>query len=205
MNILHIDASITGDHSISRQVSAAIVNRLGQQTPNLEIVRRDLAANPLPHLTLAHLPGQAAIAGLEAEQAQSNAALDEFLAADTVVIGAPMYNFSVPTQLKAWVDRILVAGRTFRYTATGPEGLAAGKRVIVALSRGGFYGAGSPAAAAEHAESYLRAVFGMIGVTDVEFVLAEGVQVSTEHREVALNAALAAAASVSTLRARAAA
>jgi FMN-dependent NADH-azoreductase len=103
----------------------------------------------------------------------------------------------VPSQLKAWIDRILVAGRTFRYTATGPEGLAAGKRVIVALSRGGFYGAGSPAAGAEHVESYLRAVFGLMGVTDVEFVLAEGVQVSPEHREKALSDALAAAKAVS--------
>ena len=131
--------------------------------------------------------------------------LDEFLAADIVVIGAPMYNFAAPSQLKAWIDRILVAGRTFRYTATGPEGLAAGKRVIVALSRGGFYGAGSPAAAAEHVESYLRAVFGLMGVTDVEFILAEGVQVSPEHREKALGAALATANAVSPIQTRVAA
>jgi FMN-dependent NADH-azoreductase len=197
MNLLHIDASITGDHSVSRQVSAAIVQRLRQEAPNLRVVRRDLTADPLPHLTLAHLPGQPAVAGLAVEQEQSNTVIAEFLAADAIVIGAPMYNFSVPSQLKAWIDRILVAGRTFRYTATGPEGLAAGKRVIVALSRGGFYGAGSPAAGAEHVESYLRAVFGLMGVTDVEFVLAEGVQVSPEHREKALSDALAAAKAVS--------
>jgi FMN-dependent NADH-azoreductase len=205
MTLLHIDASITGDHSVSRQVSAAIVERLRQHTPSLRIVRRDLTADALPHLTPAHLPGQPPVAGLEAEQAQSNAVLDEFLAADTVVIGAPMYNFSVPSQLKAWIDRILVAGRTFRYTATGPEGLAGHKRIIVALSRGGFYGPGSPAAGAEHVESYLRAVFGLMGVTDVEFVLAEGVQVSPEHREKALSAALATANTVSPVRERAAA
>lgn len=196
MKLLHIDASITGEHSVSRQVSAAIVSRLNAANPGLQVTRRDLAATALPHLTLAHLPGQPAIAGLEDEQAQSNAVLDEFLAADIVVIGAPMYNFSVPSQLKAWIDRILVAGRTFRYTATGPEGLATGKRVIVALSRGGFYGAGSPAAEAEHVESYLRAVFGLTGVTDVEFVLAEGVQVSPEHRAQALSAALDAAGAI---------
>lgn len=197
MKLLHLDASITGDHSVSRQVSAAIVKSLRQATPGLEVIRRDLAAAPLPHLTVAHLPGQPAVAGLEAEQAESNKVLDEFLAADVVVIGAPMYNFSVPTQLKTWIDRVLVAGRTFRYSATGPEGLAAGKHVVVALSRGGFYGAGSPAAAAEHVETYLRAVFHLMGVTDVEFVLAEGVQVSPDHRAKALEAALAVAEAVS--------
>ena len=201
MKLLHIDASITGDHSVSRQVSAAIVKSLREATPGLEVTRRDLIATPLPHLTLAHLPGQPAVAGLEAEQADSNAVIDEFLAADVVVIGAPMYNFSVPSQLKAWIDRILVAGRTFRFTAAGPEGLAAGKHVIVALSRGGFYGAGSPSAAAEHVESYLRAVFHLMGVPDVEFVLAEGVQVSPDHREKALKAALEVAAAISPTRA----
>ena len=205
MKLLHIDASITGAHSVSRQVSAAIVGKLRQATPGLDVTYRDLAASPLPHLTVPHLPGQPAVAGLEAEQAQSNAVLDEFLGADVVVIGAPMYNFSVPSQLKAWIDRILVAGRTFRYTAAGPEGLAAGKRVIVALSRGGFYGAGSPAAAAEHVESYLRAVFHTIGVTDIDFVVAEGVQISPDHREKALQGALAAADAVSPMEVRAAA
>jgi FMN-dependent NADH-azoreductase len=201
MKLLHVDASITGDHSVSRQVSAAIVKSLREVTPGLEVTRRDLTAAPLPHLTLAHLPGQPAVAGLEAEQADSNAVIDEFLTADVVVIGAPMYNFSVPSQLKAWIDRILVAGRTFRFTAAGPEGLAAGKRVIVALSRGGFYGAGSPSAAAEHVESYLRAVFHLMGVPDVEFVLAEGVQVSPDHREKALKGALDVAAAISPARA----
>jgi FMN-dependent NADH-azoreductase len=193
MKLLHIDASIAGDHSVSRRVSAEIVEQLRRDAPDLAVTYRDLSAAPLPHLTLAHLPGVPAVDGLEAEQAQSNAVLDEFLAADIVVIGAPMYNFSVPSQLKAWIDRVLVAGRTFRYTATGPEGLASAKRVIVALSRGGFYGAGSPAAAAEHVETYLRTVFGLIGVTNLEFVIAEGVQISPDHRQTALEAALKAA------------
>jgi FMN-dependent NADH-azoreductase len=194
MNLLHIDASITGEHSVSRQVSAALVGALRAAVPGLRVVHRDLAAAPLPHLTLAHLPDAPPADGLEAEQAESHAVLDEFLAADVVVMGAPMYNFSVPSQLKAWIDRILVAGRTFRYTASGPEGLASIKRVIVALSRGGFYGAGSPAVAAEHVESYLRSVFGLMGVSDVEFVVAEGVQVSPEQRASALASALEAAA-----------
>ena len=108
--------------------------------------------------------------------------LDEFLAADTIVIGAPMYNFTLPTQLKAWIDRILVAGKTFRYTENGPEGLAGGKRVIIALARGGFYDAGSPAAALEHLESYLRGVFNFIGI-EPEFVAADGLAIGPEQRE----------------------
>jgi FMN-dependent NADH-azoreductase len=123
----------------------------------------------------------------------AQAALAEFLAADVVVIGAPMYNFTLPTQLKAWIDRILIAGKTFRYTANGPEGLAGGKRVIVAVSRGGFYGPQSPTAAFEHVESYLRTVFGFIGVTDLEFVAADGIQIGPEQRESAVKGALEAA------------
>jgi FMN-dependent NADH-azoreductase len=110
-----------------------------------------------------------------------------------VVIGAPMYNFSVPSQLKAWIDRILVAGKTFRYGANGPEGLAGNKRVIIAISRGGLYGAGTQAAAAEHLETYLRTVFGFIGVTNPEIILAEGIQLGPDHREKALAGALEAA------------
>jgi FMN-dependent NADH-azoreductase len=115
--------------------------------------------------------------------------LDEFLAADIVVVGAPMYNFSVPSQLKAWIDRLAVKGKTFRYTATGPQGLAGDKKVIVASSRGGFYGPGTPAAALEHQESYLRAVFGFFGISDVTFVRAEGVALGTEARDNAIEAA----------------
>jgi len=116
--------------------------------------------------------------------------LDEFLAADIVVIGAPMYNFGIPSQLKAWIDRIAVAGKTFRYTASGPEGLSGNKRVIIATSRGGFYGAGTPAAAVEHAESYLRSVFGLLGVTDLTFVVAEGLAIGPEQRDKAMQGAL---------------
>jgi FMN-dependent NADH-azoreductase len=104
-----------------------------------------------------------------------------------------MYNFTLPSQLKAWIDRILVGGKTFRYTATGPEGLAGGKRVIVAISRGGFYGPASPTAAFEHLESYLRTVFGFIGVTDLEFVAADGINLGPDQREAALKGAIEAA------------
>jgi FMN-dependent NADH-azoreductase len=192
--LLHIDSSVLGPHSVSRQLSAAIVERLRQATPALDISYRDLTSTPLAHLSGAHL---AVAQGsptpdpvVQQDIATSQTVLDEFLAADIVVLGAPMYNFTIPSQLKAWIDRIVVAGKTFKYGAQGPEGLAGNKRVIVAISRGGFYGAGTPAAALEHLESYLRGVFGFIGVTALEFISADGVQVGPEHREKALAGAL---------------
>jgi FMN-dependent NADH-azoreductase len=192
--LLHIDSSVLGPHSVSRQLSAAIVARLRQTTPDLEIVYRDLTTAPLAHLSGSHLAaaqGQVpADPVVQQELAASQAVLAEFLAADIVVLGAPMYNFSLPSQLKAWIDRILVPGKTFKYGAQGPEGLAGHKRVIVALSRGGYYGAGTPGAALEHLETYLRGVFGFIGVTALEFIAADGIQVGPEHREKALANAL---------------
>ncbi len=165
ITILKIDSSITGDASVSRQLTAAAIDQLRGQSPGAQVIERDLVVSPLTHLTLGG-SGDADV-------------LDEFLAADTVVIGAPMYNFTVPSQLKAWIDRILVAGKTFRYGANGPEGLVGGKRVIVALSRGGFYEDNS---AFEHAKSYLQAAFGFVGITP-EFVTADGIAVGPEQRE----------------------
>ena len=171
MTTLHIDSSINGENSASRAITRSIVDRLASE----RIVYRDLAAEPLAHLTL--------------DAFADSAVLDEFFAADTVVIGAPMYNFTLPTQLKAWLDRILVAGKTFRYSEDGPEGLAAGKRVVIALARGGFYDAGSPASALEHLESYLRGVFGFIGITP-EFVAADGLAIGPEQRDTSIAQAL---------------
>ena len=199
MKLLHIDSSVLGPHSVSRQVSAAIVDRLGQATPSLDIVYRDLTLTPLAHLSGSHLAaaqGAPAPAELGPDLAASAAVLNEFLDADIVVIGAPMYNFTIPSQLKAWIDRILVAGKTFQYGANGPQGLAGGKRVIVAISRGGFYGAETPYAAGEHLETYLRWVFGFIGITDPEFISADGIQIGPDHREKALAGALQAATSL---------
>ena len=196
MKLLHLDSSVLGPHSISRQVSAAIVDRLRQATPSLEVLYRDLTQTPLAHLSGSHLAaaqGAPAPAELAPDLAASAAVLDEFLAADVVVIGAPMYNFTIPSQLKAWIDRILVAGKTFKYGATGPEGLAGGKRVIVAISRGGHYGAETPYVAGEHVETYLRWVFGFVGITDLEFVPADGIALGPDHREKALASALQAA------------
>lgn len=175
MTILHIDSSISGEQSATKTLTRSIVNQLKNAQSGEEIVYRDLAANPLPHLTL--------------DAFADTSVLDEFLAADTVVVGAPMYNFTLPTQLKAWIDRLAVAGTTFRYTENGPEGLVKDKRVIIALARGGFYGEGSPAAGLEHLESYLRGLFNFIGV-EPEFVLAEGLAVSPDARERSLNKAL---------------
>ena len=194
MKLLHLDSSILGGNSASRKLSAAIVDQLTNAAPGLDIVSRDLALQPLSHLSGEHLAAaQGAVPespAIQKDVAASQAALEEFLAADIVVIGAPMYNFGIPSQLKAWIDRIAVAGKTFRYSASGPEGLAGNKRVIVAVSRGGLYGAGMPAAAFEHVESYLRSVFGFLGVTDLEIVVAEGLQIGPEQREKAMQGAL---------------
>lgn len=199
MKLLHLDSSVLGPHSVSRQVSAAIVDRLRQATPSLEVGYRDLTTTPLAHLSGLHLAarqGATPDAALQPDIAAGQAVLEEFLAADIVVIGAPMYNFTIPSQLKAWIDRILVAGKTFQYGPNGVKGLAGGKRIIVTLSRGGFYGADTPAAAGEHLETYLRWVFGFIGITNPEFISADGIQVGPEHREKAVAGALKAAGSL---------
>jgi len=199
MKLLHIDSSVLGPHSVSRQVSAAAVERLRQANPGLVVTYRDLTQTPLAHLTGSHLAagqGAAPESALRDDIAAGQAVLAEFLEADIVVIGAPMYNFTIPSQLKAWIDRILVAGKTFKYGAGGVEGLAGSKRVIIAISRGGYYGAGTPMAALEHLESYLRGVFGFIGVTNLEFISADGIQVGPDHRERAVAGALQAASSL---------
>jgi FMN-dependent NADH-azoreductase len=181
MKLLHIDSSILGGQSASRELSAAIVARWQAGHRGHEVVYRDLATDPLPHLDAGSLEG-----ANPAEAARAEAMLAEFLAADVVVIGAPMYNFGIPSQLKAWIDRIAVRGRTFRYTADGPEGLARGKRVIVAGSYGGFHPAGGPG---NFIEPYLRHLLGFLGIDDVEFVTAEGLGVSAEQRQQSMQAA----------------
>jgi FMN-dependent NADH-azoreductase len=200
MRLLHVDASIQAANSASRQLTAAVVERLRKTTDGLEVNYRDLAAAPLAHLSGAHLGAAQGLtpesATLQQELAASQAVLEEFLAADIVVIGAPMYNFTIPTQLKAWIDRIVVAGKTFRYGAAGPVGLAGNKRVIIAISRGGLYGPGAPAAVLEHLETYLRGVFGFIGVANPELIVAEGLMIGTEQREQSMQRALQAAAAL---------
>ncbi|WP_420132410.1 FMN-dependent NADH-azoreductase [Rhodopseudomonas sp.] len=199
MKLLHIDSSVLGPNSVSRKVTAAIVDRLRQAHPGLMVTYRDVTTEPLRHLSGSHLAvahGATPEPSLQDDLAAGQDVLEEFLAADIVVVGAPMYNFTIPSQLKSWIDRILVAGKTFSYGPNGVQGLAAGKRVIVAVSRGGYYGADTPMAAGEHLESYLRFVFGFIGITDPEIISADGIQVGPEHREKALETALSAAASL---------
>jgi FMN-dependent NADH-azoreductase len=209
MKLLHIDSSITGGASASRQVTARIVSQYAKLVPGLEVAHRDLDAAPLPHLDSRMLsalaPGATPDAATRDDLALGGAMLDEFLKADIVVVGAPMYNFGVPSQLKAWIDRIMVAGKTFRYTANGPEGLAGGKTVIIASSRGGVYSGNAPAAVMDFQENYLKAVFGFIGVTDVRVVRAEGLSIGPEQRDAALAGALAAASSTAALEVAAAA
>ena len=174
MKLLHLDSSILGTHSASRELGAAVVARWQRNVRDLEVVNRDLAANPLPHLS------GTSLAQADAEETATAAAvIDEFLSADVIVLGVPMYNFGIPSQLKAWIDRVAVAGKTFRYTAEGPQGLAGGKKVIVAASYGGFHPADG---ASNFIEPYLRFVFGFFGITDIEFVTAEGLSVSPEQR-----------------------
>jgi FMN-dependent NADH-azoreductase len=181
MKVLHIDSSIQGSGSATRELTREIVARLKAMRPDTQITYRDLVAEELSHFSQAAFKRSD-----ELEAARNTAVLEEFLAADVLVIGAPLYNFSIPSQLKAWVDRIVIAGRTFRYTERGPEGLAGGKQVIVAVARGGVYEAGSPA---EFGESYLKFVLGFLGIRDVTFVRAEGLAFSPQHRESALSAA----------------
>jgi FMN-dependent NADH-azoreductase len=198
MKLLHVDASILGDSSVSRQLSAAVVQRFREAHPGIRVTHYDLGREPIGHLTAAHLAAaQGPLAGdatLQQDVARGRQALEDFLGADIVVIGAPMYNFSVSSQLKAWIDRLAVAGKTFRYTDQGPQGLAGGKKVIIASSRGGFYGPDSPAASLDHQESYLRGIFGFFGITDIRFVRAEGLNVSADRRQAAIAAATAEAA-----------
>lgn len=191
MKILHIDSSILGDGSVTRQLSAELTAKLQSSNPSAEVAYRDVAAQPLNHLSgpefMIRVGAPAELTPeIEDDIAIATTVLEEFLAADVVVIGSPMYNFSVSSQLKAWMDRVAVAGRTFRYTATGPEGLAGGKRVVVAVSRGGFYGPGTPAESFDFQERYLTAFFGFLGIQNVEFIRAEGIGKGADARAAAI-------------------
>lgn len=182
MNLLHIDASVLGENSVSRQLTAAVVARFAQGDSSLQVTYRDLDAHPIAHLRSTSLAQTDA-----AETAEAEKVMQEFLAADVLVIGAPMYNFSIPSTLKAWIDRVAVAGRTFKYTENGPVGLAGGKRVVVVSARGGIYAD----ATADFQEPFLRQIFAFVGINEVEFVRAEGIAYSPKHREDAIAAALA--------------
>lgn len=178
-NVLYINSSVRSSGSLSRQLSAEFIAKWKANHPGDTIVERDVAANPVPHLTEEMMgafftaPDQR-----NAVQAQtvkiSDTLVDEVEAADVIVIGAPMYNFSIPSTLKSYIDHIARAGRTFKYTETGPVGQLSGKKVIVFTASGGVYSEG-PAAGYDFLATYLRAVLGFLGLTDISFVRAEGV------------------------------
>jgi FMN-dependent NADH-azoreductase len=190
--ILVIDSAVTGDASVSRTlVRAAVAELTGGGS---RVIYRDLGRNPVPHLTedtVAGVRGEPATETERAARALSDALIAELRAADIIVIGAPMYNFSVPTGLRAWFDHVLRAGETFSYSDAGPQGLLGGKRVIVVESRGGLYSEG-PAQAFDFQEPYLRHLLGFVGLTDVSFVRAERIGYGPEARAESIAAAGAA-------------
>ena len=195
MKLLHIDSSILAANSVSRQLTRDITAQWVSAHAGTEVEYLDLAVNTPSHLSAESLGFRLPVGAVELTEAQkrenvvSEALVSQFLAADVIVVGAPLYNFSVPSQLKAWIDRIAQAGRTFTYTATGPKGLAGGKTVIVASTRGGVYSTSEGGRAMEHQESYLQTVFGFLGITDVRFVRAEGIAMGEDAKAAALSSA----------------
>jgi FMN-dependent NADH-azoreductase len=195
MKLLHIDSSALGGNSVSRQLSKSIATQWRATHPGTEVEYLDLAANAPTHLASDSLGFRLGLDAGGATDAQrreneiSERLVSQFLAADVVVIGAPMYNFSIPTPLKAWIDRVAQVGRTFAYTEKGPQGLAGGKKVIIASSRGGMYSSNPALAGLDHQESYLKVILGFFGITDVQIVRAEGVAMGEAAKAQALSAA----------------
>lgn len=195
MKLLHIDSSILGAQSVSRELSAATVSAWREAVPSLQVTYRDLALTAPPQLTgetvnilkFGAAPASPSNA-VTADLAVTEELLVEFLAADAVVIGAPMYNFSVPTQLKTWIDAIAQPGRTFTYTPQGPKGLAEGKHVVIASSRGNAYSQ-PPMSAKDFQEPYLLAVLNLMGISKIDIVRAEGVNLGPAQRDGALQQA----------------
>ena len=194
MKLLHIDSSVLADYSVSRKLSAQIVAEWSANHVGTTVSYLDLATQAPSHLSADslgfRLPAGADMSEVQkAENAISEALVQQFLDADVIVVGAPLYNFSIPSQLKAWIDRVAQVGRTFKYTEKGPQGLADGKTVIVASTRGGVYSTSEGGRAMEHQESYLQTVFGFLGITDVRFVRAEGLAMGEAAKSQALGAA----------------
>ncbi|MGE8360196.1 FMN-dependent NADH-azoreductase [Pseudomonas sp.] len=193
MKLLHLDSSILGEASASRQLSRAVVDAWKAASADIEVTYRDLDADALSHLSAASLvaggtPAELRDAAQKHEIALAEATLNEFLAADAIVIGAPMYNFAIPSQLKAWIDRIAVAGKTFAYDENGPKGLAGGKTVVIVSTAGGIH-AGQPSGQAH--EEYLKFMLGFLGITDIEIVRAEGLAYGEDPRANAIGGAQA--------------
>ncbi len=192
MNILHIDASASDTAtSHTRRLSSKLIERLKAANPGATIVYRDLVANQLPHVDMtirqAWTPENSGDPELAETMNRSKALVDELKAADVVVVGSPMYNFTVPSTLKAWIDHVSIAGQTFSYTAEGPRGLLKGKAYLV-LSSGGIYSQG-PFAANDHLSTYLEAIFRFLGIGEIEVVRAEGIAYGPEQDQAAMASA----------------
>ncbi len=195
MKLLHVDSSINGANSVSRKLTKDIVSQWMAEHPGAEVEYLDLATDTPSHFSQDAMgfrlpPSSTALTDAQQqENALSERLVSQFLAADVIVVGSPLYNFSVPSQLKSWIDRLAQAGRTFTYTANGPQGLAKDKIVIAALSRGGIYSTSEAGRAMEHQETYLKTIFGFFGITDVRVVRAEGTDMGAESRAQALQTA----------------
>jgi len=194
MKLLHIDSSVLADNSVSRKLTAQIVAEWSANHAGTTVDYLDLATQAPSHLSADslgfRLPAGADLSDVQkSENAISEALVQQFLAADVIVVGAPLYNFSIPSQLKAWIDRVAQVGRTFKYTDKGPAGLAGGKTVIVASTRGGMYSTSEGGRAMEHQESYLQTVFGFFGISDVRIVRAEGLAMGEAGKAQALASA----------------
>ncbi|SDV01496.1 FMN-dependent NADH-azoreductase [Pseudomonas mucidolens] len=196
-NVLIIESSARQQDSISRQLTEQFISQWRAAHPTDQITLRDVAVNPVPHLDADLLggwmrPAEQRNAREQASLERSNELTAELLAADVLVMAAPMYNFAIPSTLKAWLDHVLRAGVTFKYTATGPQGLLTGKRAFVLTARGGLHAGAS----SDHQEPYLRQVMGFIGIHDVAFIHAEGVNLGGDFQEKGLNHAKALLAQV---------
>jgi FMN-dependent NADH-azoreductase len=195
MSLLRIDSSPRGERSVSRTLSGEFVTTWHRAHPAAPVVTRDIGRQPVPHvdeewIAGAFTPPETHSPAVAERVRVSNALIDELLAADRIVLGAPMYNFGIPSTLKAWLDQVIRVGRTFTVDAGGNyQGLVQGKKLLVIASRGGSYRPGSPAAAYDMQEPYLRLAFGFMGITDVTFIYADGLNLGDEARERALNEA----------------
>lgn len=184
-NVLFVSSSLMSGASTSRKIAGELVQAMQTENPGLRVTERDLTPGSMPHLTVELLgafgkPADQRSPEEAAQVAFADRLIEEVEAADTIVIAAPMYNFSIPSTLKAWIDHVARAGRTFRYTANGPEGLLKGKKVHIVVSRGGYYTGESPARGLDFQEPYLRGVLGFVGLDDVSFIHVEGQAIGPE-------------------------
>ena len=197
--VLRIGSSALGDASVSKQVADALIDEMRRLDAGVEVTERDVGAHPVPHLVPERMPAFAGNTDTPAAAeaaALSEAIIEEVEGADVIVIASPMYNFGITSTLKAWFDHLLRAGRTFRYTATGSEGLVHGKRAIVVVARGGVYSAGGPSAGSDHQEPHLKTLLAFIGITDVAFVRAEGLALGPDAKAAGVEKAVAEAREV---------